>query len=97
VGERAEVGRALALYGDGEWGAVVMADRTAGHYRDELVGAMAQLVRDWYPEPAPEWVTCVPSLRSPELVPSLAERLAGELGFALPAPGRQKRQTGPAA
>ena len=40
AGERAEVGRALALLGDGEWGGVVTADRAAGHYRDELVGGV---------------------------------------------------------
>ena len=97
VAERAEVGRALALYGDGEWGAAVMADRAAGHYRDELVAALARLVGEWSPEPAPEWVTCVPSLRSPELVPSLAERLARELGLPFRPVVRKTRETAPQA
>jgi ATP-dependent DNA helicase RecQ len=39
------------------------------------------MVRDWGPEPAPEWVTCVPSLRFPDLVPTFAAKVAAELGL----------------
>jgi ATP-dependent DNA helicase RecQ len=35
--------------------------------------------RHWKPNPPPAWVTCVPSLRHPELVPGFAERLAKAL------------------
>ena len=31
------------------------------------------------PDPAPEWETCIPSLRSEELVPDFARRLAAAL------------------
>ena len=34
----------------------------------------------WRPQPRPTWVTCVPSLRHPDLVPDLARRVAAGLG-----------------
>jgi ATP-dependent DNA helicase RecQ len=46
-----------------------------------LVAACAALVRDWNPGPAPAWVTCIPSLRHPGLVPDFARRLAERLGL----------------
>ena len=52
-----------------------------GRLADELVDACASLVRRWGPSPAPRWVTCIPSRRSPGLVPDFAERLAGALGL----------------
>ena len=39
------------------------------------------MVRRWRPNPFPTWVTCVPSLKRPELVPNFAQRLADELGL----------------
>jgi len=45
----------------------------------------------WRPEPCPEWVTCIPSLRHPSLVPDFAERLAGRLGLPY-VPAIQKAQ-----
>ena len=44
-----------------------------------LVGACRQLIEEWSPEPAPEWVTCIPSRRYPDLVPNFAGRLADSL------------------
>ena len=35
----------------------------------------------WCPDPAPTWLTCVPSRRSKDLVPDFAERLAARLGL----------------
>jgi ATP-dependent DNA helicase RecQ len=32
-------------------------------------------------DPRPTWVTCIPSLRDPELVPDFAQRLAKALGL----------------
>lgn len=40
-----------------------------------------RLVREWNPQPAPGWVTCIPSLRHPDLVPDFAQRLAAALTF----------------
>ena len=38
-------------------------------------------MREWAPSPEPEWVTSIPSLRRPRLVPDFAERLADTLGL----------------
>jgi len=77
---RHEEGRILSLYNDGSWGKMVKQGKSeTGVFSDELVRAAAQLLRRWRPQPAPRWVTCIPSLNHPELVPSFAERLAAEL------------------
>jgi ATP-dependent DNA helicase RecQ len=79
--ERLEVGRALSVSNDGGWGRLV----NAGKYEDEsfddqLVQAAAKLIGErWGPQPAPAWITCVPSMLHPDLVPSFAERLAATL------------------
>jgi ATP-dependent DNA helicase RecQ len=52
-----------------------------GRFDDRLVDALAALVGEWSPDPEPEWVTCVPSTRYPELVVDLAQRLASALGL----------------
>ena len=39
------------------------------------------MIREWAPDPAPQWVACIPSLRHPELVPEFAQRLADALGL----------------
>jgi ATP-dependent DNA helicase RecQ len=78
---RLEEGRSLSIYGDGGWGSVVRGRRQAGKaYPTELVDAAIRRVRSWAPEPAPVWVTYVPSARAPEAVAGLARRLAGALG-----------------
>ncbi len=77
---RAEVGRILSRWGDAGWGHLVADDKHANRFRDELVDAMAEMIRDrWSPQPAPTWVTCVPSRNHPELVPDFARRLAARL------------------
>jgi ATP-dependent DNA helicase RecQ len=52
-----------------------------GRFSDNLVAACVAMVRKWNPEPAPEWVTCVPSLRHTDLVPDFGRRLAAALGL----------------
>ena len=52
-----------------------------GSFDDRLVEALAELIEEWAPEPAPAWVTAVPSLRHPDLVADFAERLAARLGL----------------
>lgn len=78
---RAESGRALCVWGDDGWGRLVREGKTTGRrFNDALVRAAAQLVRErWRPRPFPTWVTCVPSLTNPKLVPDFARRLAGAL------------------
>ena len=75
-------GRMLAMWGDAGWGQLVRQGKTVdGRFDDRLVEALAELVEEWAPHPAPQWVTSVPSLRHPELVATFAERLADRLGL----------------
>lgn len=78
---RNEEGRALSQYGDAGWGKMVKEDRYVNNkFREELVEASANFILNtWKPNPMPEWVTAIPSLRHPELVPSFAQRLAEKL------------------
>ena len=48
-----------------------------------LVDACVASMRRWDPRPAPEWVTCIPSRRHPNLVPDFAGRLAIQLGLQI--------------
>ena len=78
--EQAEPGRALSIYNDGGWGTVVRQAKWHDHeYSDALVDAAARLVAGWRPEPAPTWVTSVPSSSSGDIVTTFAERLAAAL------------------
>ena len=75
-------GRALCVWGDAGWGGAVRWGKyQAGRFDDALVEACAGMLREWNPQPRPEWVTCIPSLRHPSLVPDLATRLAAALGL----------------
>ena len=38
-------------------------------------------MHEWNPQPAPVWVTCIPSRRHPDLVPDFARRLAARLSL----------------
>ena len=79
-GRQAEVGRALCMWGGAGWGELVRRGKYKdGRFADLLVDACVELLRTWGPRPVPTWVTCVPSLRHPELVPDLARRLAEAL------------------
>src|SRR5215218_4913059 len=89
---RAEEGRALARLGDGGWDPLVQAGRRAGRFDDELVDAAAEAVRAWGAPAA--WVAAVPSLRSGELVPDFAARLAAALGLPF-APVLERTGNGP--
>ncbi|WP_417763504.1 RecQ family ATP-dependent DNA helicase [Shewanella sp.] len=79
---RAQEGRVLSRWGDAGWGRTVADNKHIGHFTDELVEAMVEMVEQrWSPNPAPEWVCCVPSRNHPELVPDFASRLAERLGL----------------
>lgn len=79
---RNEEGKILCMYGDAGWGRLVAQNKFVdGYFSDELVKAMRELIASWSPSPYPSWVTAVPSLRRPNLVLSLAQRLADELGL----------------
>ena len=73
-------GRALCVWGDAGWGSLVRQGKFQNRrYSEELVEACVRLVREWNPQPAPAWVTGIPSLRHPDLVPGFARRLAAAL------------------
>jgi ATP-dependent DNA helicase RecQ len=77
---QAQEGRILSRWKDAGWGGLVAEDKEAGHFRDELVEALAEMVQArWRPAPFPEWLTCVPSRNHPDLVPDFARRLAARL------------------
>lgn len=77
-----EPGRVLALWGDSGWATLVQKGKGEGHFEDELVEASVDLIRErWRPDPAPTWVTYVPSLKHPALVRDFAQRIARELAL----------------
>jgi ATP-dependent DNA helicase RecQ len=79
---QAQPGRALCVWGDAGWGGLVRQGKYQDRrFVDELVAACVRLVREWTPQPAPVWVTCIPSLRHPDLVPDFARRLAAALNL----------------
>jgi ATP-dependent DNA helicase RecQ len=81
AGRQARPGLALCFCGDAGWGSLVRQGRQEGHFADDLVAACVALVREWQPQPAPAWVTCIPSRRRTGLVPDFARRLAAALGL----------------
>jgi ATP-dependent DNA helicase RecQ len=80
---RAQPGRALCRWGDPGFGALVRrGKRQDCRFDDQLVDASARLIGNrWRPDPAPTWITCVPSRRHRTLVPDFARRLALRLGL----------------
>jgi ATP-dependent DNA helicase RecQ len=89
-------GRALCAWGDAGWGELVReGKRTDNRFSDELVAGLADLVREWSPEPFPTWVTSVPSFRHQDLVPEFAARLARALGLEYRSAMRKVRNTAP--
>ena len=79
---QAQPGMALCIWGDAGWGSLVRQGKYSdGHFANELVEACAVLVRKWNPKPTPTWVTCIPSLRHPDLVADFARRLAVALSL----------------
>jgi ATP-dependent DNA helicase RecQ len=76
---RTEPGRALARRGDAGWDAQVRAELESGYLGDDVVEALAGLVRNW--NVRPEWIAAVPSRRPQDPVSDVAERLAAALGL----------------
>jgi ATP-dependent DNA helicase RecQ len=79
---QAQPGKALCVWGDAGWGGLVRQGKYQDrHFSDALVAACVRLVQKWNPQPPPAWVTCIPSLRHPDLVPDIARRLAVALNL----------------
>lgn len=89
-------GRALTRWGDPGLARQV----EAGKYRDNefsdaLVDAIVAMVGSWAPDPAPEWVTSVPSQQHPRLIPDFATKVADHLGLQYVNAVRRSRETQP--
>lgn len=76
----AQPGKVLCVWGDAGWGELVRRGKYEDrHFSNDLVAACGTLIQGWNPQPAPTWVTAIPSQRHPELVPDFARRLAARL------------------
>ena len=79
---QAQPGKVLCVWGDAGWDKLVRQGKHHDNYfSDTLVTACVKMIHEWNPRPAPTWVTGVPSLRHPDLVPDFAKRLAAALGL----------------
>jgi ATP-dependent DNA helicase RecQ len=80
---QAEPGRVLSMWGDAGWGTLVKQGKQQDVTYDQvLVDGLVELITTrWQPNPSPTWVTCVPSITHPTLVPELAKRLATALNL----------------
>jgi ATP-dependent DNA helicase RecQ len=79
---QAQPGKALCVWGDAGWGGLVRQGKYQDRrFSDKLVEACVRLVREWNPQPTLAWVTSIPSLRHPDLVPDFARRLAAALNL----------------
>ena len=75
-------GRALSRWNDAGWGRQVANGKHDGHFSDDLVEAMVEMIVErWKPSPFPQWVCCVPSRNNPKLVPDFARRVATRLNI----------------
>jgi len=80
--KQAQPGKALCIWGDAGWGGLVRQGKYYDNrFSDDLVIACISMIRAWNPQPVPTWITCIPSLRHPNLVPDFAARLAVALGL----------------
>lgn len=92
----AETGRILSRWGDAGWGRLVADGKHSGRFDNRLVKAVVEMMRRrWVPDPAPRWVTCVPSLSNPKLVPDFARQAASALGIPFLEVVRKVRQNRP--
>lgn len=93
---RGQDGRVLSRWGEPVWGALVAQGKAAGRFDDELVKATVDLIKNRWSEAARvAWVTCIPSLRHPELVHDFARRLANAMGIPFRGAVQKTRETEP--
>jgi ATP-dependent DNA helicase RecQ len=93
---RGEEGRVLSRWGEPVWGDLVASGKEQGRFSDELVTASADLIRHRWIQGSPiTWVTCIPSMRHPNLVPEFSQRLATAIGVPFIAAIQQSRATEP--
>ncbi|MDH1436935.1 helicase-related protein [Acinetobacter johnsonii] len=79
---KAQEGIALCLWGDAGWAKLVKKGRYEDHFFDDsLVHECVKMIKNWNQNSTPQWVTCIPSLNNPDLVPNFAQRLAKQLNL----------------
>lgn len=79
---KAQEGIALCLWGDAGWAKLVKKGRYEDQFFDDsLVRECVKMIKNWNQNSTPQWVTCIPSLNNPDLVPSFAQRLAKQLNL----------------
>lgn len=89
-----EEGRALAYFQVGTVGRRLRTEKYLEHaFSDLTVRQAADLIREWAPQPAPEWIAPMVSQRRPQLVSDFARRLADELGIRYVEALRKTRET----
>ena len=94
--ELANPGSALCVWGDAGWGEKVRIGKyQAGRFSDDLVEASVAAVREWQPDPYPQWVTAIASRRHAQLVPDFARRLAAVLDLPYREALPERRKTVP--
>ena len=80
----AQPGRALCYWGMPGLGDLVREGKRVGSFDRALVEVSAELIlENWKPNPAPQWITFVPSLTRPSLVANFAASLAVALNLPL--------------
>ena len=80
---RLETGWCLNSWGSNGWGPLVKRGKqTENRFSDDLLEPVAEMIRN-HVHSVPEWLTFVPSKRSPELVADFARRLAAHLNLPL--------------
>ncbi len=90
-------GRALTAGDDGWLLATLFACKHRGQRVPErLVRTCRDLLLGWAPDPAPQWVSCVPSLRHPNWLPDLGWRVGAALDLPFKEVLRQVRARPPA-
>jgi ATP-dependent DNA helicase RecQ len=93
---RAETGRALCILNDSGWGSLVWRGKYEDdRFAEELVETLTGLIRGQRTNLPPSWVTCIPSLNHPRLVPDLASRVAARLHLPFVPAVRKTRATQP--
>jgi ATP-dependent DNA helicase RecQ len=90
----AEDGRALAFFQVGSIGRRLRNEKYHDNsFSTESVKQAADLIRQWNPQPPPEWLAPMVSERHPHLVPKFAQRLAEALGIPYVEALRKTRAT----
>jgi ATP-dependent DNA helicase RecQ len=80
--EQSSEGRCLSKWRDGGYGDLVARGKQVDKYfSDELVEAVVSMIGEWEIHERPVWATCVPSMRSGDLVPDVSHRIAARLGI----------------